>query len=123
MIKREDIQYFVNENARKESDGKTPMDLMNKDILKKVRTFHRSFPQYIRTPLARLNNLAEHLGVGNIWVKDESYRFGLNAFKVLGGAYALGRYLAGRLNMDISELSFDKLRSEEIRKNSASLHL
>ena len=45
MIKREDIQYFVNENARKESDGKTPMDLMNKDILKKVRTFHRSFPQ------------------------------------------------------------------------------
>lgn len=116
MIKREDIQYFVNENARKESDGKTPMDLMNKDILKKVRTFHRSFPQYIRTPLARLNNLAEHLGVGNIWVKDESYRFGLNAFKVLGGAYALGRYLAGRLNMDISELSFDKLRSEEIRE-------
>ena len=115
MIKREDIQYFVNENARKGFGGKTPMDLMNKDILKKVRTFHRSFPQYSRTPLARLNNLAEHLGVGNIWVKDESYRFGLNAFKVLGGSYALGKYLAGRLNMDISELSFERLQSQEIR--------
>ena len=105
MNSREDIQYFANENARKESGGKTPMDLINQDILKKVRTFHRSFPQYTRTPLARLNNLAEHLGVGRIWVKDESYRFGLNAFKVLGGSYALGKYLAERLNMDISELS------------------
>ena len=45
MNSREDIQYFVNENARKESGGKTPMDLINQDILKKVRTFHRSFPQ------------------------------------------------------------------------------
>lgn len=28
-----------------------------------------------------------------IYVKDESYRFGLNAFKVLGGSYAIGTYL------------------------------
>ncbi|MGO0807496.1 hypothetical protein ACTPEF_27325, partial [Clostridioides difficile] len=39
-----------------------------------------------------------------VYVKDESYRFGLNAFKVLGGSYSMGRYLAQRLDTDISEL-------------------
>ncbi len=29
-------------------------------------------------------------GVGSVFVKDESFRFGLNAFKVLGGGYAIG---------------------------------
>ncbi|KZL91885.1 diaminopropionate ammonia-lyase [Clostridium magnum DSM 2767] len=52
----------------------------------------------------------------NIWVKDESYRFGLNAFKVLGGSYAVGKYLAEKLEVDISELSFEKLRSEEVKE-------
>ena len=35
----------------------------------------------------QLNALAQELGVKGIYVKDESYRFGLNAFKVLGGSY------------------------------------
>ena len=54
-------------------------------------------------------------------MKDESYRFGLNAFKVLGGSYAVGKYLAKRLNIDISELSFEKLRSVEIRNKLGDL--
>ena len=41
--------------------------------------------------------LASTLGLGNIRAKDESKRFGLNAFKVLGASYAMGRYLAERL--------------------------
>ena len=40
------------------------------------------------------------LGLGDIYVKDESFRFGLNAFKVLGGSYAMGRFLAERLGLD-----------------------
>ncbi|MCG8256987.1 diaminopropionate ammonia-lyase, partial [Clostridioides difficile] len=56
------------------------------------------------TPLANLEGLAKKLGVAGVYVKDESYRFGLNAFKVLGGSYSMGRYLAQRLDTDISEL-------------------
>lgn len=83
---------------------------------KKARDFHQSFPQFTKTPLVNLDNLAKHLGVAGIYVKDESYRFGLNAFKVLGGSFSMGKYLAKRLGKDISELSYEKLNSEDARK-------
>ena len=47
----------------------------------KARFFHSSFPQYSITPLARLDGMARYLGLGGLFVKDESFRFGLNAFK------------------------------------------
>lgn len=81
----------------------------------KVNRFHRSFPEYTVTPLADLKGLAEMCGVAGIHVKDESWRFGLNAFKVLGGSYAIGSYLAGRLGMDISSLPCERMVSDEIR--------
>ena len=62
-----------------------------------VREFHRSFPMYAPTPLAQLTNTAKKLGIGDIYVKDESHRFGLNAFKVLGGSFAMGNILAGKV--------------------------
>jgi len=61
----------------------------------KVREFHKSFAEYDVTPLASLDNLAKHVGVAGLFVKDESYRFGLNAFKVLGGSYAMAQYAQG----------------------------
>ena len=82
---------------------------------KKVNKFHQSFPEYKPTPLAKLDNLAKSLGIKSFYVKDESWRFGLNAFKVLGGSYAIGKYIAGRLGMDISELDFKRMISSEIR--------
>ncbi len=56
--------------------------------------FHRSLPGYAPTPLVSLPALAGELGLGEVWVKDESRRFGLNAFKGLGGSYAVHRLLA-----------------------------
>lgn len=88
---------------------------------KKVNDFHRSFPEYSVTPLANLENLAQELGVGSIHVKDESYRFGLNAFKVLGGSYCIGNYIAAKLGMDISELPFKRIISSEIKKQIGDL--
>lgn len=85
-------------------------------VVKKVRAYHQSFPEYSVTPLAELDDLAANFGVRNIWVKDESYRFNLNAFKVLGGSYALGSYIAKKLGKDISELPYDKITSEEVHK-------
>lgn len=78
--------------------------------------FHQSFPEYRETPLADLTDLARFLGVASIRVKDESFRFGLNAFKGLGGSYCIGKYIAGRLGMDIRELTFDTLVSPEVKE-------
>mgnify|MGYP007025277518 CR=1 FL=1 len=44
-----------------------------------------------------------------VYQTDESYRFGLNAFKVLGGSFAIGSYLAGRLGVDIGQLPYDRM--------------
>lgn len=111
-----EIQYFVNENTRKTDSEKASAAFMNREVVEKVRNFHKSFPEYKVTPLHNLDELSKQFGVRHIWVKDESYRFGLNAFKVLGGSYAVGKYLAERLNVDISELSFEKLRSKEVKE-------
>lgn len=89
----------------------------------KVNAFHRSFPEYSVTPLRELKNLAGKLGVKSIYVKDESYRFGLNAFKVLGGSYATGRYIADRLGTDISELPYEKMTSTEIKNKLGEMTL
>jgi diaminopropionate ammonia-lyase len=111
-----EIYYILNENARKIDMEKASVELMNSLVVEKVRNFHKSFPEYKVTPLHSLDELSKQLGVSNIWVKDESYRFGLNAFKVLGGSYAVGKYLAKKLNVDISELSFEKLRRKEVKE-------
>ena len=81
-----------------------------------VREFHKSFPMYAPTPLAQLPETAKLLGIGEIYVKDESHRFGLNAFKVLGGSYAMGSYLAERLRKPLSETGYDVLISAETRE-------
>ena len=92
------------------------LNFLNLESAKKVRSFHASFPVYRETPLVELKNTAKAIGLGNIYVKDESYRFGLNAFKVLGGSYAIGNYLAKRLGKSITEMPYEKLISEEVRK-------
>lgn len=73
---------------------------------REVYDFHKIIPGYEPTPLIPLEALAHRLGVKSILVKDESKRFGLNAFKVLGGSYALGKLLAARLNVSLSEVNF-----------------
>ncbi|MDQ9821797.1 hypothetical protein RFZ44_00195, partial [Acinetobacter sp. 163] len=84
----EGLKWEVNQVPK--SDDKY-LDLMSEENVKKANEFHKSFPQYNVTPLQKLSALAKYLGVKNIYCKDESYRFGLNAFKVLGGSYAMGR--------------------------------
>ncbi|KZL22796.1 diaminopropionate ammonia-lyase [Pseudovibrio sp. WM33] len=78
--------------------------LFTTEVAEKTREFHSQIQGYEPTPLTSLPALAKELGVKAIYVKDESHRFGLNAFKVLGGSYALGRLLAKKLDLDISEI-------------------
>lgn len=81
-----------------------------------VRAFHQTIPGYEPTPLHNLGELARQLGLGAVYVKDESHRFALNAFKVLGGSFAIAKYLARKLNKDISELPYGVLTSDETKK-------
>ena len=60
-----------------------------------VREFHRSLPGYGVTPLHRCDGLARALGLASILVKDESPRFGLEAFKALGASWAMERLRNG----------------------------
>ena len=59
-----------------------------------VRAYHASLPGYAPTPLAEVPALAAELGAGRVFVKDESARLGLPAFKVLGASWAVRRVLA-----------------------------
>lgn len=56
--------------------------------------FHRSLPGYRPTPLAEAPSLAAEFGVGRVFVKDESTRLGMPAFKILGASWAIERALA-----------------------------
>lgn len=52
-----------------------------------------SWPTFHPTPLIPLDELAQTCGIGGLWYKDESSRFGLGSFKSLGGAYAVLRVI------------------------------
>ena len=106
------IKWAVNNMPKTEDSN---LKLMELSEVRKARDFHESFPQYSVTPLTKLARMAEYLGLGEVYIKDESYRFGLNAFKVLGGSFAMARYIAKQIGKDVSELPYEVLTSEELR--------
>ncbi|MFE9741254.1 diaminopropionate ammonia-lyase [Streptomyces sp. NPDC006477] len=61
-----------------------------------VRAFHAALSGYAPTPLTELPELAVELRAGRVFVKDESDRLGLPAFKALGASWAIHRALAER---------------------------
>ena len=87
----------------------------------RVRHFHQSFPEYSVTPLVKLEVLAEELGVQSIYVKDESYRFGLNAFKVLGGSYAIAREIGRLLGLKEEELTLGRLLAPDVKERLGTM--
>jgi diaminopropionate ammonia-lyase len=75
------------------------------------RDLHRTMPGYAVTPLRRLDDLAAQLGVGEVWVKDESLRLELPSFKILGGAWAVHRLILQRAGRPLEGATFDDLRA------------
>ena len=63
--------------------------------------FHKTLPVYEPTPLHILSGIASKYGLGAIYLKDESYRLGLNAFKGLGASFALYKILEQQPNITI----------------------
>ncbi len=61
-----------------------------------ITSLHHSIPEYKPTPLVSLPELARELNLRDIFIKDESHRFGLKAFKALGATYAIYRWFNDR---------------------------
>lgn len=107
------IIWLENQRSIKKADCTAVNNLLSGDITRNTRLFHRQIPGYEITPLKRLTHLASRLSLGDIWVKDESARMRLNAFKALGGSYAIYRFICQKLGL--SQLTFAELMSDEIR--------
>jgi diaminopropionate ammonia-lyase len=75
------------------------------------RAFHRRLPGYEPTPLVAAPALAHDLGLGRLWVKVESSRLGLPAFKMLGASWATYRVLCARLGAEPEWATLDDLRA------------
>ena len=69
---KDQLKWVLNKMPK--SDDKQ-LDVMSLSNVAKARFFHSSFPQYSITPLAQLEGMAKYLGLGGLYVKDESYRF------------------------------------------------
>lgn len=65
-----------------------------------VLAFHQSLPSYNETTLHTLPAVAVALGLSHVLVKDESNRFGLPAFKILGASWAAYRAVLTALGLD-----------------------
>ena len=115
---KDQIKWVLN-TMPKSDDRQLP--IMSLSNVAKARFFHSTFPQYSVTPLDRLDGMAQYLGLAGLCVKNESFRFGLNAFKALGGSYAMARCLGQRLGWPEEKLTFEALMAPEVREKLGEL--
>lgn len=78
---------------------------------------HRRMPGYQPSPLIELPAIARELGLERLWLKDESSRMGLPAFKILGASWAVVNAVQQRLGITAD----DRSTLEELAKRAASL--
>jgi len=77
---------------------------------KQTWNFHKRQPGYAPTPLVEAPQLARQMGVGNIWIKDETRRFDMPSFKILGTSWAVYRALLSRMGTKVESWeTFDDL--------------
>ena len=91
------LKLFCNPRTRRPRPDHPETAFAAPAAVQTVGRFHATLPAYRPTPLIALNQLARQLHVGGLWLKDESRRFGLKAFKILGASYAVCTTLAERL--------------------------
>jgi len=68
-------------------------------------SFHRKLPGYAPTPLLSTPSIASRLGLSRVLVKNESSRYGLPSFKLLGASWATYRALAARSRLALDDWS------------------
>lgn len=99
-----DAKIFVNPRLSPAEDSleKAAPGVVDADGFARACTEIKAWPGYQPTTLVSLDGLASELGIGRIFYKDESTRFGLGAFKAVGGAYAVLRHLQDKLGGSVT---------------------
>ena len=105
------IKALLNNKVAGERPG-----FLSEEEVKGVRKFHATIEGYKPTPLVRLECLAEKLCVSRIYVKDESKRFGLNAFKGLGATYAIAKLVCEKLEVDIESIDYNYFKLPHVKE-------
>ncbi|NCC53699.1 MAG: diaminopropionate ammonia-lyase, partial [Spartobacteria bacterium] len=117
----EPIQWIINEHAASIKKSAATNRILPPGVTEKARHFHQQIVGYRMSPLKNLPNLAAMLGVKAIWVKDESLRMSLNSFKVLGGSFAIYRFLQERLGCVDREMNPQELMDEVSKQDLAGM--
>ncbi len=110
---------MINVLRNKSTQAASPLiEYFTSDFAKKVRKFHYTIPGFNITPLVELEDNNAKLGLRQLWIKDESRRMGLKAFKVLGASYAITNFLYDELGLRKDDISFLKLLNTDLSKYS-----
>lgn len=116
MSTPEPIEWILNERAVSLDAQETVARILPAGVARAARSFHREIPGFKMSPLKALPNLAQMLGLGGIWIKDESARLSLNSFKVLGGSFAIYQVIREKLGSLDKPLPFEQLMADETKK-------
>ncbi|KAK0834375.1 hypothetical protein LTR03_014354 [Friedmanniomyces endolithicus] len=84
-----------------------------------VEAYHAQLPHYGSTILHSLPSIAHELGFAHVFLKDESTRFGLPSFKILGGSWAVHRALCSRLDLDASATTLETVKQAITTRKAA----
>lgn len=115
------VTWMENRRARNLEAQEVVKDLLPPGIARLARSFHRQIPGYNMSPLKGMPRLSAMLGVGGIWIKDESARLSLNSFKVLGGSFAIYQVIKDKLGIRDRELPFAELTSPGVKERLGRL--
>ena len=93
-----ETKHIKNSAAEKSNIyGKEEQSIICLEEFKYANREISSWPDYAPTPLVHLGGIAKYLKLGSLFHKDEGYRFELQSFKALGGAYAISKLLKDML--------------------------
>lgn len=112
IVKNDLIQVIENPHRSRSAD----VNFLSWEATEPARHLHTSLDNYVPTPLIELSSFAKQCNVRSILVKDESKRFGLNAFKGLGGLYALFRTVCRELGVDYKTATLKTLQAPKYQQ-------
>ncbi len=108
----EPLDWLVNRGVDEEACVRTARELIPRDLPQRARRFHAQVPGLRPSPLKALHGLADMMGLGGVWIKDEAERCQLTSFKILGGSFAIYELLRQKLGIR-DDVAFSELTSPE----------
>ena len=105
----------TNNNSDNDSDNNDDEDNGHQTPKKEtinpaIQTLQSQLPDYAETPLISLPDVAEELGLGYVFVKNEALRFGLPSFKILGASWAVYRLVCEELGLEAGVVGIEEVR-------------